>query len=331
MRYLTFLIASLLLSATSQAQSLVVADDFNDGTVDPMWTQTFDPFIFWDVVEGAGAFNYNGVTTPFGALDERYALSADVVGGLPADFQLDVEFSWNDQTGFGVGENAMVFVVRLTDNVDQDIASFTMNDVSTIDAGEFTLEGGTGTTFLAIPANSDARFSLIRDAADNISYVLDVTGGVSTSGTLGVSAGTVTKVEFYVSHTSLCGPCGPFLGELHVDDLKLFDGPLGGGPSLSVSGLVAGGLAQFDVTGATPAGDVFLALSRTGAGPTTTPFGDVDLSQPITVLPSVVADAAGDASISLNVPGGASGAQVWFQALDLAAGVFTNGLAETVL
>ncbi|MHC4380510.1 MAG: hypothetical protein ACYSU1_05415, partial [Planctomycetota bacterium] len=169
MKHLSLLTACLLLSGVAQAQSLVLSDNFNDGVLDPMWTQTFDPFQFWDVSEGNGAWNFDGLTAPFGALDERFVLTADVPGFLPGDFQLDMALSWNDQVGFNPGENAELFVVRLYDAGGVDLATFTMDDSSTTNAGDFRFEGGSTTTVSAIPANSSGTFSLVRDAADNIS------------------------------------------------------------------------------------------------------------------------------------------------------------------
>jgi len=330
-RFLLLFAALLLGGASVQAQNLVLADDFNDNLVDPMWTVSFDPLQFWDVNEAFGTFNVNGLTAPFGAFDERYTLTADVPGTLPSGFQLDMAFAWNEQSGFNPGENAEVFVVRLYDASGIDIATFKMDDQSTTDAGDFLFEGSSAATVPAIPANSDATFSLIRDANDNLSYDLTVTNGPSSSGSLGTLNGTVAKVAFYVSHTSLCGPCGPFLGQLHVDDLKVYDGPINAGPNLHTPGLTAGAAAKFHITNATPFGTVFLAYSLAGGGPTSTAFGTASLSAPIKTIGSASADVSGDALFTMTVPSGGSGVTVWFQALDLTAGALSNGLMETVL
>jgi hypothetical protein len=326
---LSALFAGLLLASAAQAQSVVFSDDFNDGIVDPQWTVSFDPLQFWSVGEYSGAMNFDGLTAPFGAFDERYTFTGDVT--LPGEFQMNMDFSWNDQSGFGLGENAALFVVRLYDSSGIDIATFTMDDTSTTDAGDFIVGGGSSTTLPSIIADSSATISLTRDGADTIGYSVDVAGGTTASGTLGTMSGTVAKIEFYISHTTLCGPCGPFLGQVHVDNIEVLDGIVGGGPSLATSPLTAGSTATMAVTGATPFGTVFLAYSLAGGGPTITPFGVADLSAPIKVLTSSTADVGGDAAFVLPVPGGASGVTVWFQALDETAGVFTNGLMETVL
>jgi hypothetical protein len=330
MRNLLILVSLCLCTSLASAQNVALADDFNDSQIDPMWTVSFDPLQFWDVSESGTAFHFTSLTAPFGALDERFALSADIPGTLPGGFQLDMGFSWNDQPGFNPGENIEVFVVRLMDAQGVDLATFTMNDQSAVDAGDFIFEGASATTIAAIPANSDATFSLVRDSNMDLSFTLAVTNGPTSSGSLGNLGGTVARVEFYVSQTQLCGPCGPWLGQLHVDDLKIYDGPLTNGPSLSTPGLVAGSVSQLNLSGATANSPVVFAYSTTGSGPTMTPYGLVDLSAPIRSLPTVVANANGDAQFSSGIPAGASGLTIWLQAYDLTAGALSNGLMEVI-
>lgn len=326
---LSALLAGHLLASAAQAQSVVFSDDFNDGIVDPQWTVTFDPLQFWSVGEYLGEMNFDGLTAPFGAFDERYTFTGNV--SLPGTFQMNMDFSWNDQSGTPLGDNGGTFVVRMYDSSGIDIATFTLDDQSTTDAGDIIFDGNTSITIPGIGADSSATISLTRDGADTIGYSLDIAGGTTASGSLGTVAGTVAKVEFYISSTTLCGPCGPILGQIHVDSIEVLDGIVGGGPNLSSSPLIAGASATMAVTGATPFGAVLLAYSLAGGGPTVTPFGVADLSAPIHILTSSAADVGGDAAFVLPVPGGASGVTVWFQALDDASGVFTNGLMETVL
>jgi hypothetical protein len=101
------------------------------------------------------------------------------------------------------------------------------------------------------------------------------------------------------------------------------------GPALAVSGLVAGGTVTATASGCTPSGRVFLGYSLAGAGPTSTPYGDVMLSPPYTRL-TLTADANGDAVYSGAVPAGTSGLTVWLHALDLGSATFTNPLAEVI-
>jgi hypothetical protein len=103
------------------------------------------------------------------------------------------------------------------------------------------------------------------------------------------------------------------------------------GPSYAITGLVGGGTATLTVTNATAGGSVLIGYSLTGAGPTNTPFGLVDMSAPITQLPTLTADAAGVASMSTAVPGRASGFTLYSQAADLTSGALSNSLAEVVL
>ena len=99
----------------------------------------------------------------------------------------------------------------------------------------------------------------------------------------------------------------------------------------SITALVAGTAATFDVSGATAGGTVILGYSLSGAGPTTTPFGIVDMSPPISTLVTLTADGSGNASFSPIVPGGAAGATLYTQGVDLGSGDLTNSLAMPVL
>ncbi|MCP4091831.1 MAG: hypothetical protein GY747_00135 [Planctomycetes bacterium] len=104
-----------------------------------------------------------------------------------------------------------------------------------------------------------------------------------------------------------------------------------GSPLLSISGLVGGGIATINVSNATAGGAVLLGYSLSGAGPTMTPYGPVDMSPPISLLPSLTADPSGLASMSTGVPGRATGFTLYMQGVDLASGLLTSSLAETVL
>ena len=103
------------------------------------------------------------------------------------------------------------------------------------------------------------------------------------------------------------------------------------GPSYSIAGLAGGGSATLTVSSATPGGGVLIGYSLTGAGPTPTPFGMVDMSAPISTLPTLIADAAGVASLTTGVPGRASGFTLYTQGADLTSGTLTNSLAELIL
>lgn len=104
-----------------------------------------------------------------------------------------------------------------------------------------------------------------------------------------------------------------------------------GGPTYTITGLVGGGTATLTVSNATAGGGVLIGYSLTGAGPTNTPFGPVDMSTPITQLPTLTANGSGVASMSTGVPGRVTGFTVYTQAADLSSGALTNSLAEVVL
>ncbi len=93
---------------------------------------------------------------------------------------------------------------------------------------------------------------------------------------------------------------------------------------------VAGQAASLTVSGSTAFGATGIAFSVVGGGPTSTPFGVADLSAPINVLTVLTADLSGDAVFNFVVPAGASGGQIWLQALDLTTGRFSNGLFRPI-
>ena len=71
-----------------------------------------------------------------------------------------------------------------------------------------------------------------------------------------------------------------------------------------------------------------LGYSFLGAGPFATSFGIVDMTPPINTLAVLSADAIGDASLTVNVPGGISGRTLYTQGLNV--GLLTNSLSEFI-
>ena len=98
----------------------------------------------------------------------------------------------------------------------------------------------------------------------------------------------------------------------------------------SVTNLVAGQNGTLEVNALAPGDAVIFAYSMTGAGPTNTPFGAVDMSQPIRQLPAVNANAAGVASLTTTIPAGAAGRSVFTQAVVFTTNTPTNSLALTI-
>jgi len=108
-------------------------------------------------------------------------------------------------------------------------------------------------------------------------------------------------------------------------------------PRLTVTGLIAGSNATLEVAPVTSGNTVYSAYSLNGGGPANmnTPWGAllVELSQPVTLLPSMTADLNGTATQQISVPIQAIGISIWIQALeDQGGGVcqLTNGYAGVV-
>ena len=93
-------------------------------------------------------------------------------------------------------------------------------------------------------------------------------------------------------------------------------------PVLSVPGLVSGQTADLRVDFASAGGLVAFGWSRIGTGPSTVPGGScgpivANLSTPIhSILPFSMAGPNGVAQTTVSVPPGATGIQIWIQAID---------------
>jgi len=74
-------------------------------------------------------------------------------------------------------------------------------------------------------------------------------------------------------------------------------------------------------TVATRGGDIgsvlIVGYSFAGMGPTTTPFGVVDLSPPIFQLPAESVDSNGETSRNYLIPAGAAGRTIYVQAVNV--------------
>ncbi len=129
---------------------------------------------------------------------------------------------------------------------------------------------------------------------------------------------------------------GPYEGELEDDaDLVLLDRngevvATTDGPILVTRNFRAGFTAIATMAGTTPGALQTLAYSTTGGGPTSTPWGDVDLSAPIYRLPPQSADLAGAARFSASLPLALRGQPLWLQAYDHGTALFTAGVAVVV-
>ncbi|TAH37063.1 MAG: hypothetical protein EYC70_08775 [Planctomycetota bacterium] len=104
-------------------------------------------------------------------------------------------------------------------------------------------------------------------------------------------------------------------------------------PVLGVSNAAAGQVAHLSVRNCFPGNQVVIAYSLTGAGPTTTPLGNVSLSPPITQLAPATADQNGEVHRNVTVPAALAGRTVWTQAAEFitpGSGTLSNPLAVQV-
>jgi len=73
------------------------------------------------------------------------------------------------------------------------------------------------------------------------------------------------------------------------------------GFAVSVDQFVGGQVTTLSITGATPSNTVKLAYSRTGGGPTPTPYGVVLLSPPFNILPDMQTDPFGNVGLAETI------------------------------
>ena len=100
-------------------------------------------------------------------------------------------------------------------------------------------------------------------------------------------------------------------------------------PVYSITPMTAGSPCTLTVENCDPNSSVLLGYSFSGAGPTSTAFGFVDMSAPINVLTRMTANNSGTASKTVNVPPGFSGRTLYTQGVN--NGVLTNSLAAPIL
>ncbi len=173
-----------------------------------------------------------------------------------------------------------------------------------------------GHVIVSVDSTGDVVTLEIDENYDGIIDYTDTAAGLLASGLpslLGTQYGLGTYGPEFMDNWGVNGGCS---------------GPPG--PALSVSGLVAGGVATISVDNCTPGGAVRHAYSLFGGGPTTTPFGDLLLSPPYKELPVISVGATGSGSFQAPVPSGTTGVAVWMHAFDLGSLTFTNGVATNI-
>lgn len=308
-------------AALPAVQGPVIADDFDDGVLDPMWTPIFDPLHFWSVYEANGFWNFEGITTPFGANQEQFILEAGLASPLAGAFELDFRLFWEEIAGLPAGTGVTLTHVVLLDSGLGEIARAGYEDVDEFGGGSLVFSSPSGSASVAQAAAGDARVIVVRDGSGALSYQVSGSGGTA-GGAFGVGAAPVAFLRVQVEHSSLCGPCGPFLEPTRCDWVEF--GPPGG-PTLVQSGSCPG-TVTLAVSGATAGSPV--ALLHGNAGSSTKPSGTcagttVDIAQP-SLGAMLTADGAGAAAITANLPAAACGRTV--QAVDVASCTPSNAV-----
>lgn len=310
----------MILAATPTAQNPVLSDDFNDGVLDPVWTPIFDPLQFWNVYEGNGFWNFESLTTPFGAFQEQFILEAGLAQPLGA-FELDFRLVWEEHPSLPPGSGVTLTHIVLLDSGMSEIARIGYEDTNVSGGGDIVFRSANGSASLPQAAAGDARFLVSRDAAGNLNFSTAGSGGAS-SGSFGTTLAGVAFLRIQTEHSSACGPCGPFMEPTRFDWIEF--GPPGG-PSLSLTGTCPGA-ASISVSGATPNGKVIFLYGLAGA----TQLGSgpcagltLGMSQPQVGL-IAAADGTGKVTRAVQLPAGACGLII--QAVDRATCAATGTL-----
>jgi len=191
-----------------------------------------------------------------------------------------------------------------------------------------------GVHFVNVQTYASWRYANTVEATQDGGLTWDVlyTEDTATSGTedtefdmVGYGGSTGTQLGFRYT--------GDYANEWSIDDLYIDDHGLGG-PAYTITNLVAGQTCVLEVTGCDPSSSVIFAYSVAGPGPSTTIFGDVDMSAPIKRIGSAVAcDSAGTASVSRYIPAGAAGIMIYSQCAEFVAtgvGNLTNSHAVAI-
>ena len=97
------------------------------------------------------------------------------------------------------------------------------------------------------------------------------------------------------------------------------------GLSLSLGDLQSQGLGTFNLASLEPGDQVYFAISVSGFGSSNSPFGQIGLAAPAYIIPPhpLIANAAGEASLSIRLPAMAQGYELFVQGLELS---FADGL-----
>ncbi|MDA1259934.1 MAG: hypothetical protein O3A20_04870 [Planctomycetota bacterium] len=314
-------ILSLALAAAPAPQAPAVADDFNDGVLGSQWTAMFDPLQFWTVYEGLGYFNFEGLTAPFGANQEQFIIEAGLGSPIAGAFELNFRLVWEEISSLPPGSGVTLTHVVFLDSGLGEIARVGYEDVDEFGGGALVFTSPHGSASVPQAAAGDATVTVLRDGSGQLTFSAVGSGG-SASGGFGLAAAPVAFLRLQVEHSTLCGPCGPFLEPTRFDWVE-FGAP--SGPILSKSGSCPGPIT-LDVNGATANGSVVILYGT--AGSTTKPTGfcagtTVAISNP-QVGATLNANGSGTASLTVNLPAGACGRTV--QGVDVGTCTPTNAI-----
>jgi hypothetical protein len=194
--------------------------------------------------------------------------------------------AWHEDESIDIYDNTLVSPVFSLAGVSNATLTFQSETNYSAYLANNPLGYGDGISNMEISTDGGLTWTMVWTDVSTVDYVV-TTETVDLSAYDGM-AGLQLGIRCY----------GDWAQEWWVDDI-LIDG---GGSALTygITGLVGGGTATLTVSGATPMGGVLIGYSLYGAGPTMTPFGLVDMSLPITQLPTLTADGAGLAYIDYD-------------------------------
>lgn len=92
----------------------------------------------------------------------------------------------------------------------------------------------------------------------------------------------------------------------------------GGQPFLEIRDAVPGATMTFYLENLRPDSDVVTLLSSRGPGPTSSPFGAIDVTQPWRRTPPFRADSAGQLDFTITLPAAAAGRTLYAQSVEFA-------------
>lgn len=105
----------------------------------------------------------------------------------------------------------------------------------------------------------------------------------------------------------------------------------GGQPKLEITEAIPGAFMTFDIKHLRDNSDVVTILSSRGPGPTTTPFGIIEVTQPWFRTPPFRADENGLLNFSITLPIGAAGHTLYAQSVELSEGPEEPRLSTAVV